>query len=61
MIGLDISARSIAVAKKHAELNHVTNVEYRIGSALALPFHDHSIDAVVMSDVLGMFSRSTLV
>jgi 2-polyprenyl-6-hydroxyphenyl methylase/3-demethylubiquinone-9 3-methyltransferase len=52
MIGLDISPRSIETARRHAQEEGVSNVEYVVGSALELPFPDYHFDGVVMSDVI---------
>ena len=51
MTGVDLSPKSIEVARRHAEESGV-EVEYQVGSAYELPFDDASIDAVVISDVL---------
>lgn len=49
--GVDISAGSVAAARRHAEAAGV-DVDYQVGSAYELPVPDGSVDAVVMSDVL---------
>jgi 2-polyprenyl-6-hydroxyphenyl methylase / 3-demethylubiquinone-9 3-methyltransferase len=49
--GIDISEGSLRTARRHAERSGV-EVEYRSGSAFALPDADDSYDAVVASDVL---------
>jgi 2-polyprenyl-6-hydroxyphenyl methylase/3-demethylubiquinone-9 3-methyltransferase len=49
--GIDLSAASIATAMKHAQSGNL-QVDYRVGSASALPFPDASFDIVVCCDVL---------
>lgn len=51
-IGLDISEKVIAVAKREAPGN-----EYLVGNAYALPFPDKSVDIAVFSDVLEHLER----
>ncbi|WP_055565427.1 bifunctional 2-polyprenyl-6-hydroxyphenol methylase/3-demethylubiquinol 3-O-methyltransferase UbiG [Streptomyces atriruber] len=48
--GIDISEPSLAVARAHAA-RHGVEVEYRSGSAYALPCPDASFDAVTASDI----------
>jgi 2-polyprenyl-6-hydroxyphenyl methylase/3-demethylubiquinone-9 3-methyltransferase len=49
--GLDVSARSVAVAIEHAASAGL-DIDYRHGRAEALPFADASFDVVVCVDVL---------
>jgi 2-polyprenyl-6-hydroxyphenyl methylase / 3-demethylubiquinone-9 3-methyltransferase len=49
--GLDISARSISIAQKHAASNGL-HIDYRVGSGTGLPFEENSFDAVSCCDVL---------
>jgi 2-polyprenyl-6-hydroxyphenyl methylase/3-demethylubiquinone-9 3-methyltransferase len=49
--GIDISPRSIEVAKAHAALSGLT-VDYRVGSGTELDFEANSFDAVSCCDVL---------
>ena len=49
--GIDISARSIAVAQAHAALVGLA-IDYRVGSGTSLPVEDGSFDAVSCCDVL---------
>ncbi len=50
--GIDLSAPSIAVARRHAAGSGRFNIEYLVGSVFDLPFADGSFDAVVSSDFL---------
>jgi len=50
--GVDLSARSLKHARKHAQDMNVTNVQYVQGSAYKLPFETGAIDGVIISDVL---------
>ncbi len=49
--GIDISPRSIAVAQAHAARNNLS-IDYRVGSAMDLPFEPGSFEAVSCCDVL---------
>ncbi|MEV6599713.1 bifunctional 2-polyprenyl-6-hydroxyphenol methylase/3-demethylubiquinol 3-O-methyltransferase UbiG [Actinoplanes sp. NPDC051346] len=49
--GVDLSAGSIEIARRHAAARGV-DVEYVVGSAFDLPREDGSVDLVVVSDVL---------
>ncbi len=50
--GIDLSASSIAAARRHAAGNGRFNIEYLVGSVFDLPFAAASFDAVVSSDFL---------
>ena len=45
-IGLDFNADQVAVAMRDAKVRGIVNVEFRHGSAYALPFEDNRFDAV---------------
>jgi 2-polyprenyl-6-hydroxyphenyl methylase/3-demethylubiquinone-9 3-methyltransferase len=49
--GIDISPRSIAVARAHAARSGLS-IDYQIGSGTSLPFKDGSFEAVSCCDVL---------
>jgi len=49
--GIDISPRSIAVARAHAVRSGLA-IDYRIGEATSLPFEDGSFEAVACCDML---------
>jgi 2-polyprenyl-6-hydroxyphenyl methylase / 3-demethylubiquinone-9 3-methyltransferase len=49
--GIDISPRSIAIARKHAVRSGLS-IEYHVGTAKDLPFEPGSFDAVSCCDVL---------
>ena len=49
--GIDISESSIANARTHANEGGM-NINYQVGSILAIPFPNQSFDVVVASDVL---------
>lgn len=49
--GVDLSAASIDVARRHAAAGGIT-VDYRTGSAFDLPTGNGTVDLVVISDVL---------
>lgn len=51
-IGVDRSTRQLRRARQHAEGTGVTNCRFVHGDALALPFPDASVDAVVASRLL---------
>jgi SAM-dependent methyltransferase len=46
VVGVDFSADQVAVAAREAKAQGVANVEFRQGSVYALPFEEHSFDAV---------------
>jgi 2-polyprenyl-6-hydroxyphenyl methylase / 3-demethylubiquinone-9 3-methyltransferase len=49
--GIDISPKSIAVARAHAAFSELS-IDYRVGSGTSLPFDNGSFDAVSCCDVL---------
>lgn len=49
--GIDISPRSIAVARAHAEQSGLS-IDYRVGDAASLPFEPETFDAVSCCDML---------
>lgn len=50
-IGLDMSSRSIDLARQHAKSEGM-NIEYVVGDIYSLPFSSSSIDGIICSDVL---------
>jgi SAM-dependent methyltransferase len=51
-IGVDQSARQLRRARRHADRTGATNCRFQHGDAMALPFVDSSVDAVVASRLL---------
>ncbi|PWY97112.1 S-adenosyl-L-methionine-dependent methyltransferase [Testicularia cyperi] len=51
VIGIDMSRRSIDLAKSRAK-QHVMSIEYIVGDVYKLPLDDASIDGIICSDVL---------
>jgi SAM-dependent methyltransferase len=56
-VSIDISADSIAEAKRRADVAGVTNVEFRRADILALPFAPESFDHVFVAFVLEHLSQ----
>ena len=52
VIGVDLGAEGIEVAKKTAKLNHIKNVKFVEGSVLNLPFKNEEFDFVFCKGVL---------
>lgn len=52
MYGLDLSDKNIEFAKKKAEQNKVSNVEFYTGDAEALPFEDNLFDGTISISTL---------
>jgi 2-polyprenyl-6-hydroxyphenyl methylase/3-demethylubiquinone-9 3-methyltransferase len=52
VVGLDMSHRSIGIARAHAKQSNLRNIEFVVGSALQLPFENETFHGIVMSDVL---------
>jgi 2-polyprenyl-6-hydroxyphenyl methylase/3-demethylubiquinone-9 3-methyltransferase len=55
VLGFDLSENSLEQARRHANANNISNVEYHVGSAYDIPLKNSSVDVVVMTDVLGKF------
>lgn len=51
LVGFDVAEGALAAARRHAAREGVS-VEYRRGSAYALPLADAAVDAVIAADVL---------
>ena len=49
--GIDISSKSIEIARAHADQNGLS-IDYRVGSGTHLPFADSGFEAVMCCDVL---------
>lgn len=52
VIGMDVGEAGIADAKKRAADIGLTNVEFRVGSVLELPFPDETFNCVLFSGIL---------
>jgi ubiquinone/menaquinone biosynthesis C-methylase UbiE len=54
VVGVDISEKMVASAKRRAEKENLEKVEFRVVDAAELPFDDDSFDFVVMESVLNI-------
>ena len=53
LVGLDLNPEMVAIAGNHAQKSGLAGrAEYLVGSAAAIPFPDHSFDAVISSHSL---------
>ena len=53
VVGTEIEAAQVALAREHAATRHVANASFEVADIYALPFEDASFDAVFLSAVLG--------
>ncbi|MFX1534531.1 MAG: class I SAM-dependent methyltransferase [Promethearchaeota archaeon] len=52
--GVDISEQMVESAKKRAKSQNLTNVDFRVASALDLPFKDNTFDVVIAESCTGV-------
>lgn len=50
-IGIDVGKEFIAVAERHAQQMHISNVEFQLTNG-SIPFPDHSFDKLLCSEVV---------
>ncbi|MDD5086450.1 MAG: arsenite methyltransferase [Candidatus Nanoarchaeia archaeon] len=54
VIGVDMTEKMIAKAKKNAKKHGYTNVEFRLGNIEDLPIEDNSIDVIISNCVINL-------
>jgi arsenite methyltransferase len=54
VIGVDMTPKMISKARKNAERENYTNVEFRLGEIENLPVQDSSIDAIISNCVINL-------
>lgn len=54
VIGMDMTAEMIALARKNAEKSSYTNVEFRLGEIENLPVADNTVDVVISNCVINL-------
>ncbi len=52
VVGIDLSAESIAFAKKRAKAQKINNIEYKQGKMEKVPLKSASVDACILSHVI---------